>query len=540
MDSNLNNIDEIFAKALGDHSMDPPTYVWDNIKGQLDATSDQNIDNIFNKTLADHTMVPPAYVWDNIKTELDAESGKRRLRIGWILGAASAVVFSFVGGYFIANLVAGSSNEHISEKVSTTHKAQIELNNFWDLRNVSTYGETNSGGHTFTNTSPSSNSNLYDVGGYIESEVIEDRTAPNSINGKFNPIIPSKPQGTGGEDDGKNTKAFTSDVNGPVEDQIGTKGSIIVTAVNNNSIVIENSTNNNVLADNNEKLGKTHVEVINPNNESIFKNNQDEKGDTLMVKDENPITFTILPYFAPTYTWRNSSMINTNGIQNAFDTLNGNAKFSERVNFSYSAGLLVGYNFTPKLTVFIGASFNSFSNTTSRNDIHTQAFDQIPPGDTTTHILTTAGELDGVNVVPTSTGSPEDPTYMLQDNLVGKVNTITQTFSYLEVPVLVRYKIGGPNIGLILTGGISTGFMVQNDVILEGVNETRTFGQTAGVRNFNMNASFGIGIEAKLLPFMYLNIEPTIKYSFLNWSTDNRFQMNPISLGLHTGLSFKF
>ncbi len=87
---------------------------------------------------------------------------------------------------------------------------------------------------------------------------------------------------------------------------------------------------------------------------------------------------------------------------------------------------------------------------------------------------------------------------------------------------MVRYKIGGPKFGLILTGGVSTGFMVQNDVTLVGANETRNFGQTSQIRNFNMNAHFGIGIEAKLTPFMYLNIEPTFKYSFLNWSMDSQ------------------
>jgi len=535
MDNNLNNIDEIFAKSLGDHSMDPPAYVWDKIKGQLDATSGEHIDQMFNKTLAEHSIVPPAYVWDNIKTKLDAESGKRRIRIAWILGAASAVIFSFVGGYFIANSGTGSENEPTSEKISNTHNAQIDINHLWDLRPVSTYGESNSGGQTFTTTTNADN-NGNDGGGNDSPIIIDNRVAPNSATGEHDPIVPSKNQESGGEDNGKKTNAVTSDVNGPVENQIGTNGSTIVAAVDNNPIVIVNSTQNETSTDNNNNIEESRIEKVNPSYETQIN----KFGDTVLVKVETPTTFTILPYFEPTYVWRNSSMLNTNGVQNAFDTLNGNSRFSERVNFAYSAGLLVGYSFTPKFTVFIGASYHSFSNTTSRNDIHTRAFDQNAPGDTSTHILTSAGELDGVNVVPTSTGSPEDPTYMLQDNMIGKVNSITQTFSYVEVPVMVRYKVGGPKFGLILTGGISTGFIVQNDVTLEGANETRTFGQTSQIRNFNMNANFGVGIEARILPFMYLNIEPTIKYSFLNWSMDSRFQMNPISLGLRTGLAFKF
>ncbi len=537
MDKNLNNIDEIFAKALGDHSIDPPPSVWDNIQGQLDATAGQHIDNVFSKTLGEHTITPPAYVWDNIKNKLDADSGKRRIRIGWIIGSASAIVVAFVGGYFIANYGGSSSDNNVSEKITNTHQNNIDVNHFWDLRKISTFGESNSGGQTFTTTTP--NTDVNDGGNNTNNNTIinENRTAPNSNSGEHDPIVPSKNQ-SGGEDDGKKTSAVTTDVNGPVESHIGTNGSTTVTALNdNNTVIIENSTNNNtVVTDNNSntQIKEDRTTNVNPNDdESILEN-------PLKANLESPATFTILPYFSPTVTWRNSAMTSTNGVQNAFDTTNGNSKFNERMNFSYSAGVLVGYNFTPKLTVFIGASFNSFSNTTSRTDVHTKSFDQIAAGDTSTHMLTTAGELDGVNVVPTSTGSLEDPTYMLQDNMIGKVQTITQTFSYVEVPVLVRYKIGGPKIGLILTGGISTGFIVQNDVTLEGANETRNYGQTSQIRNFNMNAIFGVGIEARILPFMYLNVEPTFKYSFLNWSMDSRFQMNPISLGLNTGLAFKF
>ncbi len=538
MDKNLNNIDEIFAKALGDHSIDAPPHIWENIQGQLEATSGQNIDQVFSKTLGDLTMIPPAYVWDNIKDKLDADSGKRKVRFGWIMGSACAIVFSFVGGYFIANYGGFTNKNNVSEKITNSHKTQIDVNHFWDLHSISTFGESNSGGQTFTtNTQGSTIDNSNDGSG------LEDkRVAPNNTSGEHTPIIPSTNQ-SGGDDNGKKTNAVTTDVNGKVESQIGTNGSTTVAALNDNIVITNNSTQNDVVTDNNNTktdVDENRQEVVNPNDESTFDDKLDENGNPVIAKFDNPTTFTILPFFSPTVTWRNSSMLNTNGIQNAFDTTNANSKFSEKMNFSYSAGLLVGYNFTPNLTIFIGASFNTFSSTTSRNDIHTRSFDQIPAGDTATSIFTTAGELDGVSVVPTSTGSPEDPTYMMQDNIIGKVKSITQTFSYIEVPVLVRYKIGGPKIGLILTGGISTGFIVQNDVTLEGTNETRNFGQTSQIRNFNMNATFGVGIEAQITPFMYLNVEPTFKYSFLNWSMDSRFQMNPISLGLNTGLAFKF
>ncbi len=575
MENNLHNIDEIFAKTLGDHSIDPSGSVWDKIQGQLDAsTSSHQVDKVFEKGLGQHTMEPPAYVWDNIKISLDLAIGRRRRIIGWITGAASAVVIAFVGGYFIANSGENASENVISEKISNTHQVQIDINHFWDMRNV-VFGQTTSGGQTYTSNTPNNgNNDPMNIGqdnvnhnsntnnGYINKNIEDNhngyfgthsqqdfddkRNTPNIImNDQHKSNSPAESQDKGGDDKGKKGKAVTTDVNGPVENQIGTNGSTSVAALNNNEqVIIENSTNNTVIVtDNNtnNSVEENRTEAINPNEQSSIKDNQDENGNPLTVKEDVTTTFTVLPYFSPTYTFRNSSMTSTNGIQNAFGT---ETKFKEQANFSYSAGLLVGYNFTPRLTIFIGASFNSFSNTTSRNDIHSKSFDQIAAGDSTTFAITTAGELGGVNIVPTQ-GTPENPTYIEQDYFVGSsqigsVKRITQTFSYVEVPVMARYKFFGPKIGLILTGGLSTGFIVQNDVTLESDTETKKFGGTSQIRNFNMNAIFGIGIEARLMPFMYLNIEPTFKYSFLNWSMDNRFQMNPISLGLNTGLAFKF
>ena len=578
------NIDEIFAKSIGSLSVEPPAYVWDNIKGKLDATAGQNIDEVFSKTLSNHNVEAPAYVWDNIKVRLDEADGKRRRKIGWITGTASAVILAFIGGYFIANSGKGSSENVISKKISSTHQTQIDTKQLSDLH-AKIIAKNNSDDHTYTSNinipnnvndnsvnNSQNNSNNYGNGnrnnGFTENDnngkqdLKDKRNTPNVIiNVEHNSNSPEEIQDHGGDEKRKKNYEVTSDVNGPVENEIGYNGTIIIAALhnsnvdnnNNTEVIVENSTNdvivnstNNstndvIVTENNSNttVKENNLEVINPNDQSIVENKQVEKVIPTL-KDEAPTTFTVLPYFSMNYTWRNSSITSTNGIQDAFDTLNGNSKFTERVNFSYSAGLFVGYNFTKNLTVFIGASYNTFSNTTNRNNIHSKAFDQIPSGDSLTPMITSAGELSGVNVMP-GNGSPEDPTKLQQDNFNVKVNSVTQTFSYIEVPVMVRYKLGGPRIGLILTGGISTGFIVQNNVTLENDNgTTSSAGQTSQIRNFNMNANFGVGIEIKLIPHMYLNIEPTFKYSFINWSMDSRFQVNPISLGLHTGLAFKF
>ncbi len=538
---NKHNIDEIFAKVFNDHSVDPPASVWDKIQGRLDASlSGNEIDKVFENALGEHTVTPPAYVWDNIKGKMDAAEGKRRKRIGWIIGSASMIIFSFVGGFFIANYGGGNTEDMTpSEKISNSHKVNIDVNHFWNLRNVDTYGESNSGGHTYTNNVPS-NTNGGDGSGMDENST--PRTAPNGASGEIEPLVPSENQEKGGNDKGKKTDAVTSDVNGKVESLIGVNNSTNVAAKDDNKHVgIENKST--VLNDNNSNnnADENRTEKVNPNG-SIANNNDDKNGDEIKkVKEESPTTFTILPYFAPTYTARNSSMENMNGYQNAFGS---DPNFKETPNFSYSAGVLVGYNFTPRLTVFVGAAFNTFSNTTTRDYIHSRSFDQIAPGDTSAYAVSSAGDMTGLNIVPTQ-GTPENPTYIQQDYLMnpsakGSIQKVTQTFSYVEVPVLARYKFFGKKVGLIVTGGLSTGFIVQNEVTVSTANETRSFGETGQIRNFNMNAIIGVGIEAKLTPFMYLNIEPTFKYSFLNWSMDPRFKVNPISIGLNTGLAFKF
>src|SRR5688572_11042863 len=275
MDNKPHNIDEIFAKVLGDHGMDPPASVWDKIQGRLDASlSSQDIDKVFEQNLGEHTMQPPAYVWDNIKNKLDAADGKRRVRIGWIIGSASAVIFSFVGGYFIANYSGNTDETQASEKISNEHQIQIDVNHFWDLQHTDTYGETTSGGHTFTNTTP----NTGNDSNIINEDGNDNRVAPNSASGEVIPLVPSQTQEKGRDDQGKKTDAVTSDVNGKVETQIGTKGSTNVAANDdlNTTEIIENSTNNTVLSNNNDNNGsvdENRTEKVNPNDSRTEKGN---------------------------------------------------------------------------------------------------------------------------------------------------------------------------------------------------------------------------------------------------------------------------
>ena len=77
MDNNLHNIDKIFAKTLGDHKIDPPASVWDNINNELDAASGQNIDQTFAAALGTFSIEPPASVWDKIQGQLDRSEERR-------------------------------------------------------------------------------------------------------------------------------------------------------------------------------------------------------------------------------------------------------------------------------------------------------------------------------------------------------------------------------------------------------------------------------------------------------------------------------
>jgi hypothetical protein len=119
-------------------------------------------------------------------------------------------------------------------------------------------------------------------------------------------------------------------------------------------------------------------------------------------------------------------------------------------------------------------------------------------------------------------------------------NTMKQTFSYLELPVFLRYKIIDRTIDFNLIGGLSYNLLIDNSVytVIDGTKYA--IGTTGGMNMFSISSSVGMGMEYKFSDKLSLNLEPTFRYYMNTFTTSSGSSFHPYAFGIFSGLSYKF
>jgi hypothetical protein len=119
-------------------------------------------------------------------------------------------------------------------------------------------------------------------------------------------------------------------------------------------------------------------------------------------------------------------------------------------------------------------------------------------------------------------------------------STMVQSFEFMEIPFLVRYKLIDRKFGVNVMSGVGTSFLVGNDVFIYHQDEKIILGQTEDVSILNFTGSVGLGFEYSFNPKLSLNIEPTFKYFLNSFNTNPEVSTHPYFFGIYSGLSFYF
>ncbi|MDK2979483.1 MAG: hypothetical protein PWP52_2197, partial [Bacteroidales bacterium] len=131
--------------------------------------------------------------------------------------------------------------------------------------------------------------------------------------------------------------------------------------------------------------------------------------------------------------------------------------------------------------------------------------------------------------------------YDLSNPIFNKLNAnIRQSFEYIEVPLIIRYKIIDKIIDINLIGGVGANFLVGNNVYLMYENSKDVIGKTNGVNDINYSGSLGFGLEYPILNSVNILIEPSIKYYLNPINANSAVESHPYSIGIYTGVSYSF
>jgi subtilisin family serine protease len=117
---------------------------------------------------------------------------------------------------------------------------------------------------------------------------------------------------------------------------------------------------------------------------------------------------------------------------------------------------------------------------------------------------------------------------------------IVQNFEYLEVPLILRYKVIDRKIGFNLLGGLSTNLLVGSNTYYHSDGDREKIGETTEIKPFNYSSIVGLGLEYSVSKHLNLSLEPTFRYYLSSINQSSIIRSYPYSIGVFTGLRYSF
>jgi len=233
------------------------------------------------------------------------------------------------------------------------------------------------------------------------------------------------------------------------------------------------------------------------------------------------------------------------------DELSKQIMSSEQAVVSYSGGVALSYKVNKRFSIQSGLFYSSVGQEIDGINSFAgfQKYDKSK-GDHNFEVLTTNGTVytNNADVFLVTDGNTNrlitnvnkdvfDPQKASLDYIN---NTMRQNFSYLELPVFLRYKLIDKTIDINLIGGLSYNLLLDNSVYTVIDGNKYMIGTTQGMNMFSISSSVGMGMEYKFSEKLSLNLEPTFRY-YLN-ILDNVYgsSFHPYSFGIFSGISYKF
>ncbi len=224
---------------------------------------------------------------------------------------------------------------------------------------------------------------------------------------------------------------------------------------------------------------------------------------------------------------------------------------SEQPLVSYSGGLALSYKISKRFTIQSGLYYSSLGQ--KLDGINSfdgfQSFSNTK-GSHNFEVLTTAGTIYTSNPNVFLSGNGTDSRILTaytsnvfdpgKANLQQVNNSLDQNLSFLELPVVLRYKIVDKTIGINLIGGLSYNLLIHNSVYTTLDGNKYPIGDTKGINPLTLSSSLGMGMEYNFSDKLSLNLEPTFRYYLNPFSVNTGTSIHPYSFGIFSGVSYKF
>jgi hypothetical protein len=313
-------------------------------------------------------------------------------------------------------------------------------------------------------------------------------------------------------------------------------------------------------------LGDTPEQILTFTDSKSLKfdyNREDEKTFLTPYRNASANTANIkypqLPFLPenivakPVLRWSVAAMASPtyySSFNSGSDELSKQMTESEQPLFSYSGGVAFAYRINKRFSIQSGLYYSSLGQKVDGISSYNgfQKYD-VTKGDHNFEVLTTNGTVYTSNpdVFLSATGSERVITVYTNDvfdpkkaSLQPVSTSLNQNFSYLELPVLLKYKIVDKMIGINLIGGLSYNLLVNNSVYTTIDGNKYSIGKTQGLNPLTLSSSLGMGMEYNISNKFSFNLEPTFRYYLNPISVTTGSFIHPYSFGIFSGISYKF
>lgn len=494
----------------------------------------KNIDQVFKDRLKDYQETPEERVWESISASLDQRSKRRVVPLWWKLGGIAAALALLIYVFLPTSPEALPSNVTDTEKPGVIEESQVppgkELTE--PLKDNDAVVEQGAAAkenseNRFEESVVVKENPRQKTGSKKGAEKLDlDKetilTADTKADTKGNNALASQDA-----EDGMEPSIKAGDKTEAADTRIaGNETPSVKTGEQNpkNPNVVQEAV---VVAE----VQEEQQEVVPNENEkkSIFEVLEEQEEEA--VAETTSERWSVGPMVAPVYfnTLAEGSPVHSNFVAN---TKSGN------VNLSY--GVAVSYQITDKLSVRSGLHRVDYGYDT--DDIR---FSSSLSASTSTLIDNIDYDTNSRTLVVESQASRGAQESAALD--ASEVNApsparegrMVQDFGYLEVPMELQYNLIDKKLGVNLIGGLSSLFLMNNSVTLVADNAATSMGEANNINELNFSTNVGLGLYYRFTPKMQLNLEPMFKYQ-LNTFSESAGNFQPFSVGVYSGLSFKF
>lgn len=224
---------------------------------------------------------------------------------------------------------------------------------------------------------------------------------------------------------------------------------------------------------------------------------------------------------------------------------------SEQMQVTYSGGVSVSFTFSKRLSVSTGLYYSSMGQVIDNVSTYsgfapyvaTKGSGEMTISTTSGRIVSTNSDLYLYDKAGNRVSTPysKDIFDPVKSELPFAGSNLVQNFGYLEMPLMVRYKLIDRGIDINLLGGVSYSLLVGNSVYaLSLTGEKIPTGYTEGVSPFTISSSMGVGMAYNLSGSLSFNLEPMIRYNLSSLGYQTTGIPHPFSMGLFTGFFYRF